>query len=320
MERWEKNIRALAYKNKKLADEMKRFIPQDVIEHVQVQRLENDKKILTIERDGYTWCLNSRLDPEGATDLYAGRYQIKPFYRYFIFGFSDGTAVRKLLEHCDDSNLLIICEPDKEIFAQALCQYDLEDLFSDKRVWPCVFEMWEDLCNAIFEGVDYTHIKLLEFCILPGYDVLYTEICGTFMDEVLYEIVYAKCVRATDKLFNRKLPQNKLFHMKNMIEQRNVTQVKHIIDQIGLDDVPAIIVAAGPSLDKNIKELKKAEGKAIIFVVDAALRSVIRSGIVPDFVCTVDPKAPERFFETVGEREFLWCCTDWTNTAPIKKY
>lgn len=64
-------------------------------------------------------------------------------------------------------------EPNKEILAEALCQYDLKELLLDERVWPCVFEGWEALCHVIFKTIEYSYIKLLEFCILPGYDVLY---------------------------------------------------------------------------------------------------------------------------------------------------
>ena len=83
MERWEKNVRALAYKNKQLAEEMKSLILQNADSRVHTVEAGDSKKILTLERDGYTWRLNSGLDPEGAAGLYAERYTVKPFYRYF---------------------------------------------------------------------------------------------------------------------------------------------------------------------------------------------------------------------------------------------
>lgn len=320
MEKWEKNIRALAEKNELLAERMKEIILQDKIEKVQAKELDNGEKILTVERNGYLWHLNSRLDPEGAADLYAKRYEIKPFYKYFIFGLSDGRAIRKLLDQCDESNALIICEPNAEILAEAFRQFDFEEILLDKRVWLCISEMKNDIYRTVFATVEYSYIKLLEFCILPGYDVLYTEECSKFIDEVIERISYEVAHKNTFITFNRKIPQNMLFHMKHMIGQRNVGQIKEYLKKTGVEGIPAIIVAAGPSLDKNIKELKKAEGKAFIFVVDAALKTAIREGIQPDLVCTVDPKAPERFYETVGEQEFLWCCSSWTNRYPVKNY
>jgi hypothetical protein len=52
---------------------------------------------------------------------------------------------------------------------------------------------------------------------------------------------------------------------------------------------PAFIVAAGPSLDNNINELKKVKGKALIIAVDAALKPLIQRDIKPDIVIAVDP-------------------------------
>ena len=320
MEKWEKNIRALAEKNELLAERMKEIILEDKADRVQVKKSDSGKEILAIERNGYIWNLNSRLDPEGAADLYAKRYEIKPFYKYFIFGLSDGLVVQKILDQCDESNALIICEPDVKIMAEAFRQYDLEEILLDKRVWLCLSEMKNDIYRTVFAAVEYSYIKLLEFCILPGYDVLYTEECNKFIDEVIERISYEVADKNTVITFNRKIPQNMLFHMKHMISQRNVGQIKKCLQNTNIEEIPAIIVAAGPSLDKNIKELKKAEGRAFIFVVDAALKTAIREGIRPDLVCTVDPRAPERFYETVGEQEFLWCCSSWTNRYPIKEY
>lgn len=320
MERWEKNIKALAGKNEVLADKIRQMITENQTGHVQTKELENGRKILTVARDGYVWHLNSRLDPEGAANLYAERYEIKPFYKYFIFGLSDGLAVRKFLDKCDESNAVIICEPDAAIMAEAFQQYDFEDLILDKRVWFCISEMQNEVYKVVFATVEYSYIKLLDFCILPGYDILYEKECNTFMDEVLERISYEVAHKNTFITFNRKLPQNMLFHMKHMIGQRNVAQIKRSLERKNLKGIPAIIVAAGPSLDKNIRELKKAQDKAFIFVVDAALRTAIKEGIRPDLVCTVDPKAPDRFYETVGDQEFLWCCCSWTNLYPVKKY
>lgn len=63
---------------------------------------------------------------------------------------------------------------------------------------------------------------------------------------------------------------------------------------------PVFAVAAGPSLDKNIKELAKVKDKYPIFAVDTALPSMIRAGIKPDFCVSVevDPLINEMKFDT----------------------
>lgn len=320
MEQWRENIKALAQKNKRLADELERIITEDETSDVEVFELDDGHLILGFTREEHTWYLNSKLDPEGVASIYADRYEIQPFYRYLFFGISDGLVFRQFMDRCDTSNVIIICEPDKYIMAEAMKYYDFTDIFEDERVWPCISEMWEDMYNVIYGTVDYSHMKLIEFCILPGYDVLYPKECEKFMDEVIDRMRNEMVYKNTCVGFNRMIPKHILFNMRNMIKQRNFAQIRQRLDEIGIEDIPAIVISAGPSLDKNIKEVKKAQGKAFLIVVDAALRTVIREGIQPDMVCTIDPEAPDRFFESVGENEFLWACGHWTNPSVLKQY
>lgn len=320
MKRWERNIRALAQRNWQTAAVLEQRILKDNTYSIQAEKLNDNTSILKLSKDGYQWRLNSCLDPQTASKLYADQYQVKPFYRYFIFGFSDGRIIRQLLEKCDDSNLLLIYEPDKEIFAQAVLQYDLEDLFLDHRVWIGIPETWEQLENLVAGVVEFSYIKLVEFCILPAYNVLYPNECKTYINEVVERIHYEIAEMKTSENFNRELAVNAMFHMRNIVNQRNCFQIKKELECIEHENIPAIIIAAGPSLDKNIHRMKSVQGKAFIFVVDAALRTVIREGIRPDLVCTTDPRVPERFFETAETHKFLWACTYWTSPQVIKKY
>jgi len=55
-------------------------------------------------------------------------------------------------------------------------------------------------------------------------------------------------------------------------------------------DEPAIIVGAGPSLDKNIRWLEPARQGAIIICVDTILQALSHAGIAPTFVVSLDPQ------------------------------
>jgi hypothetical protein len=54
------------------------------------------------------------------------------------------------------------------------------------------------------------------------------------------------------------------------------------------ENLPLIIVGAGPSLSKNIDQLKAARGKAIIVCAARALRSLQAAGVYPDFAISLD--------------------------------
>jgi hypothetical protein len=54
--------------------------------------------------------------------------------------------------------------------------------------------------------------------------------------------------------------------------------------------VPMIIVAPGPSLAKNIEQLRALDGRAIVCAFSHSLKPVVAAGVVPDLVLTVDPQ------------------------------
>jgi hypothetical protein len=53
--------------------------------------------------------------------------------------------------------------------------------------------------------------------------------------------------------------------------------------------VPIVIVAAGPSLDRNLPGIVKFRDRALLIAVDTALRPLLAAGVQPDFVVAVDP-------------------------------
>jgi 6-hydroxymethylpterin diphosphokinase MptE-like len=53
--------------------------------------------------------------------------------------------------------------------------------------------------------------------------------------------------------------------------------------------VPAVIVGAGPSLDRQIEDLRAIGDRALIIAADTAWRPLVAAGIDPHFVVAVDP-------------------------------
>ncbi len=53
---------------------------------------------------------------------------------------------------------------------------------------------------------------------------------------------------------------------------------------------PMVIVAPGPSLARNVDQLRALQGRAVITAFSHSLRPVLAAGVTPDFVVTVDPQ------------------------------
>lgn len=320
MNLFEKNMESFEKRYPLLAEKIKKIDINNIKDLVQTKQAQSGHIILSVQKEKKIWNMNSRLNPQMAAELYAQRYNIRLYGVYFAFGFSDGRCVRELWKKCDDTNLFVICEPNLKVFAVSCHYIDLQDILENPRIILYFPELEKDSGALVQHLVDYSRMKLLDFCILPGYDVLYHEECEMFMDNVLDCMKNVIVNKATHVTFDRDIPRRMLSNTKRMIFSSNLMQLKKALDQKVVKDIPVIIVSAGPSLDKNIHELKKAQGKAFIIAVDASVRTVLQAGVRPDLLCSIDPNSPERFFTGANTNEIFWACNQLSNPILLEKY
>ncbi|MEW6573305.1 MAG: 6-hydroxymethylpterin diphosphokinase MptE-like protein [Bacillota bacterium] len=73
-------------------------------------------------------------------------------------------------------------------------------------------------------------------------------------------------------------------------------------------DRPAVIVAAGPSLSKNIHLLAEAKNRSVVICVGTAWRAMLAHGLRPDLVVTLDAGEPNyRLFAGLTPTEEFLC-------------
>jgi len=69
---------------------------------------------------------------------------------------------------------------------------------------------------------------------------------------------------------------------------------------------PAIIISAGPSIEKNLHLLKEAKGKAILVAVDVVVPTLLPAGIMPDFIIALE--ANRKLFRAFENNPLLRFC------------
>ena len=309
MNMFERNLELLEEKYPLLAEELRGIDIDEDSQAVDILTDTQGKQIITLEREGRRWYLNSRLDAQTVAQIYADGCEVKDYGVYFLFGFADGLHIEGLLSKCNDTNKLIVCIPDIYVFYKACELYDLAAVIKEERVALLYLDkITVDLQYSLRNVINYLNSDLVDFFIMPCQDLLYPELCKGLIDcvgDVLQDIAVMK---STNLAFDRRIPQNRMVHMKHMLNHSNIKQLKDAFSKEDIVDVPVIIVSAGPSLDKNVHLLEQAKGKAFIIVVDAALRAVNRAGIQPDVICTIDPKVPDRFYEGANLEGAMWVC------------
>lgn len=296
---YEKNLQAIKENQELLYEYLLNEEETDYGYRVEMKIAQNGEKYPVLLKGEEEWELNSAYNPTEAARIYAERYrEIKPYEIYYIFGISDGRAVQEMVQRGDKSNVWVIYEPNRELFRRVIEEFDLTKLFENKCVCVTV-DSSSRLIKAIEGVIDYNNRELLDNCILPNYDIIYTEKCKELIEGMIFSIQNSRVRINTVNTFKKEFAHSAVVGMRDALEQTNIYELKKRLEEEDLTGVPCIIVAAGPSLDKNIEELKRAKGKAFIIVVDAALRAMQRHGIQADMGVSVDARVPERFFEGV---------------------
>jgi hypothetical protein len=132
---------------------------------------------------------------------------------------------------------------------------------------------------------------------LPNYTKIYGKKYEEFKKRIVAAFESTILFRNTAIIHADQMGENVLYNYRDIVNQYSINQIKEHFEKVeNIEDIPLIIVSAGPSLDKNIEDIKLANGNVFILAVDTALRPLLRHGIKPDLVITVDRKKDAMLF------------------------
>ncbi len=176
---------------------------------------------------------------------------------------------------------MVILEPSLDLFCLALRSLDMSVLIASENVSFFVgeidFEQFEeDVCRAA--SLEDTHILRH----LPSFQWK-NELYHAVNDQAFAIINHLNVQGGTTRSSGLPFLKNRL---------ANYTILRHSSNLDLLIDVfkgkPAVVVAAGPSLDQCLPGLKNASNHCVIIAADSALASLLEAGIMPDFVTSID--------------------------------
>lgn len=259
----------------------------------------DNKKILLIEKNGTEWYLQSRYNAEKACDDWISQFENKLVDDTIIlvYGLGDGSYVEKLLKLNDECKI-IIYEPCADVFWHVFGRKNIAELLENERIFCAVEGICEGLYDAALETfVEYANYQLVFNTNLPNYPQIFPEKYKWALDRQLYEIKRVILNRNTEIYYSKEMIHNIMELSRDIIEQYSVVQLKDIVCKKESEDMPAILIAAGPSLDKNIEKLKQIKDSVFIMAVDTALNTVLKHDIIPDMTISVDGHKPLVLFE-----------------------
>lgn len=278
--RWEKN----------LSGEMIPFICMDNMKEIRLCSAYSVENELQIWLEQYT------------------KY-IKKDSILYLFGLGNGFILDKLIPFLSEDGVLILYEPSIELFMQIMEQNDFSELFRFRNVYFVLDGVNTESIFDTMKMLDARMMFLPEQIVImhmPLYRKLYPDVAEVFGRELIQWRVYQEQNRLTLEHWLKmtvEAPLQKLYFYKGA----------YVIERFRENwnpELPVIIVSAGPSLEKNMRELHKAKGHLLIVAVDMALQALQIEGIIPDIIVSLDAGVKMQYICNEKYRNVpLLCCT-----------
>lgn len=289
---YEKNMECLKQMRPEMHEKLKSHITDT--QSILCGDALDGEKFLAVSKDNEIIPLNSTYHPSHEAERYVAQYdELSAETVLFMYGFSNGFIIRKALEKNCPVQSCIVYEPSVEIFVKVLEEYDVTDLIRNTELLIFIRKINDELLEkTLYDIMNYRNWKLFQFSIAPCYDRLFAKDCKEILKMFTNVHEYKHMEMNTLIRFAQSGVKNEVKAMKWFMNCHALEQYKNKFPE----DMPCIIVAAGPSLEKNAEVLRRAKGKALIICVDTALPFLLKKDIIPDIACTIDAQKGTTYF------------------------
>lgn len=265
-----KNLTALNIKNPELAKKLQTFLPSELPNLVQENGAYN------ISYKGKL--IHNPLSPLGEAQEIFSMAQNTPVAIHLIYGLGLGYLFQ--LTSANSKGTVILYEPDLNIMWLAFTLVDFSQDILKKNVF--IASDFDTVAEIIHKksGMDNTP-ELLSLTSQREFNP------SEFDDLVM------RLRNLVGTFFlNLKFTRKKFYKSLRYLLINYINFLKNEIPLMKFKDVykgkTAVVVSAGPTLDRNIEALKKNRDKYILFTVGTAAKTLYKNGLKPDFLCLIE--------------------------------
>lgn len=213
-----------------------------------------------------------------------------------LLGFGMGYEAARILAALPERGVLAIVEPDPLLFFTAFHHTDLTALLGDPRAHLYVGQAAEPAVESIGRDLEWSRFLNLPYRVwtIPLLERVHPGYARRF-----HEAWQAARQRAARSRLDR------IEHGKRVVVH-TIANAGAVIRYPGVSallpqfsGIPAVLLAAGPSLEKNFVPLRQLQNRLLIACVDAAYAALRAQGIRPHLVFSLE--TPERILPALQD-------------------
>lgn len=239
----------------------------------QVIDTKTDCPTLKVSMNGKEILLHSKYNPIREARAYIDEQFDNNISEYVVIGLGFAYHIQQLIQKGTDIKIFVL-ENDINVLRAAMESIDMSDIITN----PQISIEFQDTVGGYISRLD-------ELLSGPNRKLLINlpmvQIMGGEFTEVKYILEEYRINKRAIKSMD-------------MLQENFIENIKHFdkgIDKLFnyYEGIPIFIVSAGPSLDKNINQLKQIKNKGIILAVGKAVWALSIAGVQPDLIIVTDP-------------------------------
>jgi hypothetical protein len=246
-------------------------------------KAKDNNPILIIEKNGNPTYLFSRYNPVKEGEKQAEKFSVKEEHIVIIGGGSP-YFLKEVLKKIDRGKRVFYIEPYPELLSFSAKNLQMEEYINYFDFFTIGIPQNDDFEQKIQEGIDIVKLDKIDYIIHPIINNLLRDEIDIILEKInntALQLVYDFVTRMKD---GKRVQKNILNNINIISNSPSINRLKNLFS-----DIPAIIVSAGPSLDKNLPYIKDMETRGIIISTDTALKPLLSFNIKPHFVVAGDP-------------------------------
>lgn len=252
-----------------------------------IEKSKDNKNIMKCFKDEKNIYLGSKYNVKKDIEKFLkdmGEYNKESIF--ICFGLGAGEHIKELLSATEE-NIIFILEQDNKVISAFIKEKENLELLKKDRIILSNF-YGTDITGLFQLMIPKEQANNTNFAFFANYKRVYEK------EAIEAYKIYADFLRSALIEVNTMIVHSKHFYksfMKNLKYILNSIPVNNLKSKYD-KNMPAVVVSAGPSLEKNIHFLKEYKDKCVIITGGRTLKTLLDLGIKPDYVCVVDPDVP----------------------------
>lgn len=250
---------------------------------IKIEDTKDNYSIVKINKNGKQIYIGSKYNMRAEIDKFLDKARCskkdKQNLIFIVYGFGTGEHIKALRKEFINNQILVF-EPNIKLYNFIIKEYKWISADKNLHIISCNENELETNFRKYIDEVKMSYMEVLDF---SNYFNIYIDEYKAFIKAFKAMIVNLVLNR------NTALVSNERWFSTLM------NNIKYIVKGIPIDEYqgkyknkPAVIVSAGPSLEKNIDELKKLDNQMLIICGGRTLRSLKDKDIDPHLLVSVD--------------------------------